>query len=547
MATAAGVACEAEIVRITVDGLEYRLHAGPSLLAALDQIGVLMGEVDIPHYCWHAKLSSDGSCRLCQVEIDGQTGLQTACNTPVRDGMIVHTRSEAVVRARQTVLEFLMLNHPLDCPVCDQAGECKLQDYAWRYGAPNSRSREPRRKLEKRIDLGPGVVLDRERCILCRRCVRFCREIPRTGELAVFGRGDRSVIGLFPGVQLDNAYSMNVVDLCPVGALTSRDFRCKARAWQLESVEGVCGGCARGCNIWLDVAKGEVQRYRPRRNDAVNDTWMCDAGRLSYAEIARSDRLDKAWIRNQESVLEPVSVASAISEAARMLAGLVAEKGAGVIAGIASPHATNEDLFAFKRLLDEIGTENSGLAVPHGEADELLICAEKAANATGARAIGFEDARSLLERIRGGGVDGIVILGHDILTAGYLDDETLLGKIDSVILIDTHQSSLMRVAQVVLPARHLAEKAGTLTNCDRRVQRVRPALAADSELLTEGEIVHRLALALGLNGFEAGYDLPRVSRSLAAAVPPFAGITIESLPSDGAQLVSDGGEKGAVR
>jgi NADH-quinone oxidoreductase subunit G len=272
--------------KITVNGKILDVPAGRTLLQALDDVGLLMRGVDIPHYCWHPKLSIDGSCRLCQVEVEGLPKLQIACNTPVQEAMVVRTDTDRVQKAREGVMELLLVNHPLDCPICDQAGECKLQDYAYEWGVIESRTREPRRALKKNVELGPTIVFDQERCILCRRCVRFCREIPGTGELVVLNRGDESVIETFPGAPLDNPYSMNVADICPVGALTTRDFRFKIRVWFLEDVPGVCTRCAKGCNVHLGVANNKVQRYVPRRNDAVNETWICDVGRLSYHEIA---------------------------------------------------------------------------------------------------------------------------------------------------------------------------------------------------------------------------------------------------------------------
>ena len=282
---------DSDLLKITIDGVEYEVPKGHTIMETLDALGLLMNGVDIPHYCWHPKLSVGGSCRLCQVEVEGAPKLQIGCNTPVNDGMVIHTNTPRVKSARENVMELLLLSHPLDCPICDQAGECQLQDYAFEYGRAQSRSVEPRRALKKRVDLGPTIVFDQERCILCRRCVRFCREVAGTGELAVFGRGDLSVIDTFPGGQVDNPYSLNVVDICPVGAMTSKDFRFKIRSWYLKNVPGICPGCAKGCNIQIGVAGGKVYRYVPRRNDGVNGAWMCDAGRLSYKEIGRVDRL----------------------------------------------------------------------------------------------------------------------------------------------------------------------------------------------------------------------------------------------------------------
>jgi NADH-quinone oxidoreductase subunit G len=523
----------------------YDVPADTNLLDALDALGVLMREVDIPYYCWHPKLSVDASCRMCQVEVAGEPKLQIACSTPVREGMEVSTRSERVTSARQGVMELLLVNHPLDCPICDQAGECDLQDFSWRYGASRSRSKEPRRALEKRVELGPSIVLDRERCILCRRCVRFCREITGTGELAVVGRADRSVIDLQPGSQLCNDYSMNVADICPVGALTTREFRFAARVWNLKSVESVCGGCARGCNIHIDSDSTGVRRYRPRRNDAVNDTWMCDRGRLSHETITRPDRLTTSLVRAEDGVLVSCTVDHAIEHAAVALGQLVEAKGAGVIAGIASAHATNEDLFVFKRLMEAMGSDTLGVAVPVGEGDGLLIRAEKAANAMGAGRIGFGDVSALLDRLRGGGIAGALIMGSDLLAPSHLGSSEVLHKLDCMVVLDTHQSPLLRVADIVLPTRLLAEKDGTITNCNARVQRVRRAVVAPPGAFDEGELIHRLGVALGLEGFDGDYGVEAASVALSESLADFAGTELKGLPPGGRCLASDRDEGAA--
>jgi NADH-quinone oxidoreductase subunit G len=486
---------------LTVDGAQLEVAEGRTILQALDDAGLLMNGVDVPHYCWHPKLSIDGSCRLCQVEVEGIPKLQIACNTPVQDGMVVRTDTQRVRDARQGVMELLLVNHPLDCPICDQAGECKLQDYAYEYGIGESRTREPRRAAKKNVELGPTIVFDQERCILCRRCVRFCREIPGTGELAVVGRGDRSAIETFPGARLENDYSMNVADVCPVGALTTRDFRFRIRVWFLEDVPGICTGCSNGCNVYLGVANNRVYRYVPRRNDAVNDTWICDAGRLSYRTIGGADRLRQPLVRGELGVPEAVSLEAAIAEAAERITRLVDAKGAGVIAGIASAHATNEDLATFRRFLEALGTETAGVAVVRGEADALLVKEEKAANAEGARALGFADAGAVVERIRGGGVEAVVMLGHDLLHPQYLDGEAPLADLETVIALDTHASALERVAHVLIPTRVAAEKRGTLTNHAGRVQPVEPAVEPGWEVFGEGDVLARLGAALGLSGF----------------------------------------------
>jgi NADH-quinone oxidoreductase subunit G len=524
------------VPRITIDGRVLEVSEGRTILQALDDLGLLMNGIEIPHYCWHPKLSIDGSCRLCQVEIEGIPKLQIACNTPVKDGMVVHTQTERVKRTREGVMELLLVNHPLDCPICDQAGECKLQDYAYDYGVAHARTKEPRRAAKKRVDLGPTVVFDQERCILCRRCARFCREVPGTGEIGVFHRGDRSVIETFPGSVLDNPYSMNVTDICPVGALTTKDFRFKIRVWFLEDVHGICTGCSNGCNIYLSVASNKVYRYLPRRNDSVNQTWICDAGRLSYKEIGSEARLKNAYLRGASGVLEASTYAEAVSAAASRLRRLVETKGPGVIAALASPHATNEDLYTLRRLLEALGTESAGLAVPLGDHDALLVKSEKAANAAGARALGFVDASALVDRIRGGAVDGLLVMGHDLLDPAYLGEPSALAHLDTVIVLDTHHSPLERVAHVVLPVRHAAEKSGTLTNHEGRVQRVVPAVEPAWEAYADGEVLTRLGASLALEGFDRKWDVRAVSRELAATLPAFAGTDLAGVGDLGKPL-----------
>ncbi|HEY8492876.1 MAG TPA: 2Fe-2S iron-sulfur cluster-binding protein [Myxococcota bacterium] len=522
--------------KIVVDGVSYEVAEGRTILQALDDLGVLMNGVDIPHYCWHPKLTIDGSCRLCQVEVEGIPKLQIACNTLVTEGMVIHTQSERVRKAREGVMELLLINHPLDCPICDQAGECKLQDYAFEYGVPHARTREPRRAAKKRVDLGPTIVFDQERCILCRRCVRFCREVPGTGELAVFQRGDRSTIETAPGQPLDNDYSMNVADICPVGALTTKDFRFKIRVWFLEELPGVCTGCANGCNVYMGVANNRVYRYVARRNDEVNQTWICDDGRLSYKRIGAEDRIDGHALQAPDGRRQQLSFDAAIAQAAAALRGVIERKGPGAIGAIASPHATNEDLFVLRRFLEALGSSQAGFTVPTWRADALLRKPEAAANGAGCRALGFGDAAPLLERVRGGAVAGLVVLGHDLLaTFGPSVLETLR-TLDALVLLDSHRSELEGLAQVVFAARVPAEKHGTLTNHAGRVQRVVPAVEPPFEAQAEGEILWRLAQALELPGFAGEWDPFAVSRELAAAEPAFTGCDLDSLPSEGAPL-----------
>lgn len=278
--------------KITIDGIELEVAEGTTVLRAALDNGIF-----IPHYCYHPALSVAGNCRMCVVELKGSGKPEISCNLKAADGMVIFTDSEMVRDARKSALEFLLINHPLDCPVCDQAGECILQDYYFDYSLEKSRMREAKVKGAKAKDIGRHIMLDNERCILCTRCVRFLNEKTFTNELTVDERGDRSVITTFPGIPVDNPYSMNIVDICPVGALTSKDFRFKKRVWFLKSAPSVCAGCATGCNIWIDHADGVIYRYRARENPhLMKNDWLCDEGRLSYKRI------------NDGRLLEPVSI-----------------------------------------------------------------------------------------------------------------------------------------------------------------------------------------------------------------------------------------------
>ena len=526
--------------RITVNGEIIEVPDGRTILQALDDIGLLMNGVEIPHYCWHPKLSIDGSCRLCQVEVEGIPKLQIACNTTVQEGMAIRTDTERVRKAREGVMELLLVNHPLDCPICDQAGECKLQDYAYEYGVEASRTREPRRALKKNVDLGSTIKFDQERCILCRRCVRFCSEVPGTGELRVFNRGDASVIDVHPDFPLENDYSMNVADICPVGALTTQDFRFKIRVWFLEDVPGICTGCSKGCNVHIGVANNKVYRYVPRRNDDVNDTWICDSGRMSYKQIGGGARLKEAGVRGKEGRLEITGYEAAVREAARRLRSVIEEHGADSVVVLASAHATNEDLFTLRRLSDGVGAGADGVAVVQGKSDALLIQADKAANAAGARALGFGPAGPVLDRIRDGRAKAAIVLGHDLLDERHLGGTEALEGLDLLIVLDVTQSALHKVADVVIPVRHAAEKHGTLTNHAGRVQRVEPAVEPAWDAWSDGEVLTLMGHALGLEDFEDSYDPAKISEWMSERVSAFAGVHLRVVGDQGRPLPGEG-------
>ena len=428
-----------KIVKVTVDGRALEAPEGTPLLQVMLDAGL-----DIPHYCYHPKLSIDGSCRLCQVKIEGMPKLQISCNTQVRDGMIVHTADPEIALARRGVLELLLINHPLDCPICDKAGECWLQNYAMRFGSRYARTLEPRRKHQKRVDIGERMLLDQERCILCRRCVRFCREISKTGELAVFNLGDHSVLDIYDR-RLDNNYSICTADICPVGALESKDFHHRIRVWFLQETASVCPGCANGCNIMISEYRNSIWRLIPRRNDAVNDTWMCDQGRLDYKFVDASDRLRTPMLAENGALVQS-TWRDALTRASAAITELKARHGDGAMGAVVSPHLTVEENFCFGELMRAAGAGKLAMAVRRGPADDFLIKAEKAPNARGVRELrlvsGDDDGiGELMRALEAGALKGLYLCGKypndlldllDTLAPGRL--AAILGRLELLIV-----------------------------------------------------------------------------------------------------------------
>ena len=536
-----------EPVKLVIDGREIVAEKGATLLqVALDN------GVEIPHYCYHPKLSIDGSCRMCQVKIEGPPKLAIACNTPVADGMVVDTKSEAVAEAQKGVLELLLVNHPLDCPICDQAGECYLQDYSFEYGRSDSRTSSPRRKGVKRYPIGPRVVFDEERCILCRRCVRFTAEISKTEELRVFGIGDHSHIATIPEAPLDNDYSVNTADICPVGALLSRDFHHKRRVWFLEETESVCPSCSKGCNVKLGMFKNEIQRMVPRRNDEVNETWMCDHGRLRYAFAQDATRVNEAVVRDsaaENGSAAGVELGEAIAGAGARIQSTIAEHGAESVAVLGSGHLTNEELFRLAELArDRIATPHLDLVVPTGDSDDFLIQAQKVANARGAREMGVvpgptgKDAAGILAAAAGGEIKLLYVVGSgDVLAS--LEPEAaaaVLASVETLIVQDSNQSEWTQHAHVVLPGRVWAEKDGSFTNHEGRVQRIRCARKATETTAPDGEIFERLAAVLsGKEGGTNPFEPSAAFAAIAEKVPGYGAMQLAGLGGSG-RVVGEG-------
>jgi NADH-quinone oxidoreductase subunit G len=439
--------------------------------------------IPIPHFCYHPAFAPEGSCRMCLVEIEGIPKLELACSTVVREGLKVQTSSPKVVEARKGVLEFLLAEHPLDCPICDKAGECKLQDYFEEYGLFRSQFKESKEKREKKLKLGRNLILDRERCILCTRCVRFLNEITKTEDAGVLNRGIHSEVGIFESEFIDNNYSGNLAQICPVGAITDSDFRFRTRVWFLESRESVCPLCSRGCNTIIDSHPGfprlprgrRVYRIRARWNPDVNSHWICDHGRYGYAYLdeGRQDRL--VWKKgSRDTGLSWDKVAGILTEKIR---GLFLRGKARRIGVILHTNLTNEELFLADRLFRKgLGIGGLLVADPAPEkGDGFLLTADRTANLRGLREIGLPFQVADLEALSG--LDLLLLFGHYLGdAAGPADLKTALNKVETKALFATHKSSLDSLVDFVIPVPAIAEKSGSLTNIDGRVQHFRAGL-----------------------------------------------------------------------
>lgn len=527
---------EKEVVTLTIDGQTVQAARETTVLQAAKSIGI-----EIPHYCYHPGLSIVGNCRMCLVEIEKIPKLQPSCATPVSQGMVVRTRTPEALRNRQSVLEFLLLNHPLDCPVCDQSGECELQNYYMDHGCYDPRFNENKTKRKKAWPIGPHIILDQERCILCTRCVRFTQEISKTGELAVHERGHLSEIAIFPGVELDNPYSGNVVDICPVGALTDRDFRFQCRVWFLGSTKSICPGCSRGCNIEIHYNERfnpryhdrRIHRFKPRFNPDVNGYWMCDEGRYSYHAIDAPERMRAPSCKRVEG-LQPVEWDEAIQAAAGALTSTLGKHGPGAVAVLASPQMTNEELFQVQELFRRtLNVSGIFWRVPQREAvysDDFLITADKNPNARGAEMLGFDDrdAEILLKECAAGRIRYLYICHHD-LTRAY--DEGLvadaLSKLEFVVFHGPFLQPTAALAHVQLPSAAFAERDGTFTNVQGRVQRIHAAVPPLGQSLPDLAIFERLAGSMGI--VLPASSPEQVFSAMAARVQAFSGMDYRSL------------------
>jgi NADH-quinone oxidoreductase subunit G len=511
-----------DTVNVTIDGQQLSVAKGKTVLQAAIEHGI-----KVPYYCYHPGLGIDGSCRVCLVKIEKMPKLQTACSTPVAEGMTVVTDSPDVVEARASVFEFLLINHPLDCPVCDKGGECPLQDFSYSFGPNESRMAFPRRVFDGEgvradVDFGPTLMLNRNRCILCTRCVRFMKEVDGDAQINITDRGYGSEIGTFQEEGVHSLLSGNLMDVCPVGAITTRDYRFKSRPWDNpDAVDTICTFCEKGCNTtaWLKAkpewAKGaRLARITPRYNPEVNDYWMCDIGRFDYHWIEGDDRLRRALLRTASGELQPVDMREALAKIADRV---TAAGGPSALRFLVSAHASVEELFLVGRLGGAFGLPEDGVAIswrvrekPQPPNTKFRIPPVDAPNVKGAQDLGFParatssgepDLAGFRRQIEGGSVQALFVF--DPGPAGSIGDVSWVieartsGKLPLLIVQGVLMTDLARAADIVLPGVSSYEKDAVYVNQQGRLQAAARALPSDADAQEDWQIFVNLALALG--------------------------------------------------
>jgi NADH-quinone oxidoreductase subunit G len=522
-----------ELVNVTIDGIRVAVPKGTAIIEAAKQAGVL-----VPHYCYHPSLPSPAVCRMCLVEVEKAPKLMPACVTSVADGQVVHVNSPSAKKAREGVLEFLLINHPLDCPICDQAGECELQDYVFQEGRAGTRYAEYAKRYNPVEDFGRDILYVPNRCILCTRCVRFMDDVAQTPVLNVSERGDRAFIGISQDQRLDHAWSGNVVDLCPVGSLLSKDFLHKARAWDLDKTASVCPGCTQGCNINIDTRDETVVRLRPRPNLEVNRHFICDYGRMNYRWMNRGDRIEAPLVR-ESGRHAATDWDTALARLAQLVRGA---SGKAVI--LASGRASTESLGLVRRLLERFEVTAVvqvpvGDEVPLAGIPGLALRHERAPNLEGATLLGYGTgwAAAMREALDAAIV---LLLDPDLSEA---DEASLAAARGAVVVLGTVLAEGLRNAELVLPVTNMAEENGTYVNRDRRIQRYQQAKSqpgmARPAWWVAGEV-------LGGAGQGAPASAADAFALLGERWPVFAGLTHADLGYTG-RVLADAVPAGAAR
>lgn len=490
------------MIKIFIDEEPVEVEEGTTVLKAAERAGI-----HIPHLCYHPAFPPEGSCRMCLVEIEGFPKLELACSTVVKEDMKISTKSARVVEARKAVLEFLLAEHPLDCPICDKAGDCKLQDYYEEYGLFESQFKEVKEKREKKLKIGKTLILDQERCILCTRCVRFLKEVTKTQELGVFHRGVHSSVNIYDGAAIVNNYTGNLAEICPVGAITDEDFRFKTRSWFLEEGESICPLCSRGCNILIEYHPGfprfdvpkRIYRIKARENPEVNGFWICDRGRYgySYLEEGRADQIILNKIEG-ENVLTWENISEYLG---KKINGMSSAKKTSGIALILHTWLSNEELFLLHKIFKkDLKVEKIFFAdLPQGEADRYLLTSERSPNKRGAQEIGF-DIKTVDLSALADGTDFLLAFGPFLSGLFSLKDlKDALDKIKRKILFSSYSHELNSLFDIVIPVALIAEKEGSLTNVEGIVQDFQPALEPPGESLPEWKVLADLGKELGID------------------------------------------------
>ncbi|MGE3957999.1 MAG: 2Fe-2S iron-sulfur cluster-binding protein [Vicinamibacterales bacterium] len=517
-----------ESVTLTIDGRAVTVEKGKTVLQAAIEAGI-----SVPYYCYHPGIGIEGSCRVCIVKVEKMPKLQTSCSTVAAEGMVVHTRSEEVIAARAGVFELLLVNHPLDCPVCDKGGECPLQDYSYTFGPDQSRMEFPRRVFDGEgvrgdVDFGPTLMLNRQRCILCTRCIRFMEQVEGDAQIGVINRGYGSEIATFRDEGVQSLISGNLMDVCPVGAITTKQYRFKSRPWDNPNVaDTICTMCSKGCNTnaWLKAkpewAKGSrLIRITPRYNPDVNGYWMCDVGRFDFGWIEGDNRLGKPLARSSAGTLEPATWRDVVAKVADRLSA-AGTSGKGDVRFLLSAHASHEEFFLFRRLTEELLGADGPKAVTVGwkvtpkqqpERTKFKVPAVDAPNVNGARMFGFvpgavgeaqgpADLSALRAAVEGGLVAALYVFdpGPDTLgDTSWLVAARQSGRLPLLVVQGVVMTDLARAADFVLPGASFVEKDASYTNDQGVLQGTSKAITAPGEAMEDWQVVVNVAAALGV-------------------------------------------------
>jgi NADH-quinone oxidoreductase subunit G len=531
-----------QLLNVQIDGEWKQFPQGTRLIEACMQEGRF-----IPHYCYHPKLSSPGNCRMCLVELGmpklsvdrkpvaGPDGFPEivwsprpaiSCATEISEGMAVRTASPMAEECRRGVMEFLLINHPLDCPICDQAGECRLQEFSVEFGKGESRFLEEKVKKPKRVDIGARIVLDDERCILCSRCIRFMQEIAMDDVLGFINRGSHTTLTVHPGRRLDSNYSLNTADICPVGALTSKDFRFKMRVWFLRETKSIDVNCGTGCNILVGSRENTIHRITPRDNDFVNGCWMPDSHRLAFHPVNSPDRLKEPVVHGAPL---PPTWPEAVAAVAERL-----KEAAGGMAMIASARMTCEEMHLARRLAEALGITLFDVPPRPQEGDGFLVSPDGNPNTTGARLLGLATGRlgEIVAGVRSGALRALLVLGEDAAGCGLAPED--LDTLKTLVAVATLPSPTTLRAHVVLPSASWAEKRGTMINTRGRIQRLNRAIASPGNARDDWEILRDLLHAV--TGRDEGSSVSAIFKAMAAEHEPLHGLTLAGIGDLGVDL-----------